>query len=484
MRSWWRGLAMAAVAWTGIVGCGSEAPKRNPQASAPSSPAPAVSVSGAPAPSVPAVSSESVKVLSSRGTVLVRDENKGGTYRTIDKGSSVGPGETVLSFHDGVIASANGKVQATLRSDLSGKNPLPVLESAVATRTPSAAGIDLELKLGRGRVDFVNTAKEGKVTVKIVGPFTSSDLVLASPGTRVVVELYGRWLPGSRFAPLPENTKFVPENSPVLRWMVLVLKGEVEIQHPLSSFSLKAPPGNALIQAQTINAERPAPEHLDSLPDWLNEDPKDPEVAKTKPALEKLAAALATHGDAVKAFEEFSQSKDPVERIIAIYGMAAIDELEKMFIIIRSSKQEDVVDEGIIALRHYLGRAPGVDQAFYKFLMSHQINNQPVFKPSQAEALIDLVYGFNEEQKAQPTTYSYLLKQLSNKRQAFRGLAIWHLERLVPDGQKIGYDPTDEESARELSIKKWRDKLTELKKLPEPPPAAKPPVAKPAAPKP
>ena len=94
------------------------------------------------------------------------------------------------------------------------------------------------------------------------------------------------------------------------------------------------------------------------------------------------------------------------------------------------------------------------------------------------------LYGFNEEQKAQPTTYSYLLKQVSNKRQAFRGLAIWHLERLVPDGQKIGYDPTDEEPAREISIKKWRDKLTELKKLPEPLPASKPPVAKPAAPKP
>ncbi len=483
MRSWWRGLAMAAVACTGIVGCGSEAPKRNPQASAPSSPAPAVSVSGVPAPSVPAVSSESVKVLSSRGTVLVRDENKGGTYRTVDKGSSVGTGETVLSFHDGVIASANGKVQATLRSDLSGKNPLPVLESAVVTRMPSS-GVDLELKLSRGRVDFVNTAKEGKVTIRIVGPFTSSDLVLASPGTRVEVEIYGRWLPGSRFAALPDNTKYVPENSPVLRWMVLVLKGEVEIQHPLSSFSLKAPPGNALIQAQSINSERPVPEHLDALPDWVNEDPKDPEVAKTKPALEKLAAALASHGDPSKAFEEFSQSKDPVERIIAVYGLAAIDELEKMFVIIRSSKQEDVVDEGIIALRHYLGRGPGVDQAFYKFLMTHQINNQPVFKPSQAEALIDLIYGFNEEQKAQPTTYSYLLKQLSNKRQAFRGLAIWHLERLVPDGQKIGYDPTDEEPAREISIKKWRDKLTELKKLPEPLPASKPPVAKPAAPKP
>ncbi len=480
MRSWWRGLVMAAVALTGIVGCGSEAPKRNPQASAPTTPAPAVTVSGSPAP---AVSSEAVKVLSSRGTVLIRDEVKGGAYRTVEKGSSIGAGETVLSFHDGVISSANGKVQATLRSDLSGKNPLPVLESAVATRMPSS-GVDLELKLDRGRVDFVNTAKEGKVTVKVVGPFTSSELVLASPGTRVEIELYGRWLPGSRFAALPENTKYVPENSPVLRWMVLVLKGEVEIQHPLSSFSLKAPPGNALIQAQTINSERPVPEHLDSLPDWVNEDPKDPEVAKTKPALEKLAAALASHGDASKVFEEFSQSKDPVERIIAVYGLAAIDELEKMFVVIRSSKQEDVVDEGIIALRHYLGRGPGVDQAFYKFLMTHQINNQPVFKPSQAEALIDLVYGFNEEQKAQPTTYSYLLKQLSNKRQAFRGLAIWHLERLVPDGQKIGYDPTDEEPARELSIKKWRDKLTELKKLPEPLPAAKPPVAKPAAPKP
>ena len=139
------------------------------------------------------------------------------------------------------------------------------------------------------------------------------------------------------------------------------------------------------------------------------------------------------------------------------------------------------VDEGIIALRHFLGRGPGMDQVFFKFLTSHKIGDRAVFTSKQAEAFIDLLDGFTDEQKEQTSTYVYLLKQLSNQRTAIRGLAIWHLNRLVPEGQKIGFDPTDEEPAREAAAKKWKDKLTELKKFPEP--APKVPAAKPAAPK-
>lgn len=496
MRTWWRGLLLAGVTVSAIslTGCGDK-PKPRAGGDKKAGPAQAENakassgISGAVAVSGPAA-----KVASAKGTVLVRPEASDdkldqltanpaiNDYKVADQDSSVEPGQTVLSFHDGKVVSANGKVTATLRSDLSGKNPLPVLESAIKTRA-TTAGADFEFKLDRGRVDLVNTAKEGKVTVRIHGPFSTADLVLASPGTRVVLELYGRWMPGSRFTELPAGKAPTPETSPLMRWLVLVLKGEAEINHPRSSFRLVAPPGNAQIQGQSVGDRVVTPEHLEAIPDWVNENPKDPEVAKYKPALDKLAGLLAKESDIEKVFEVFGQSKEPAERLIAVYGLAALDDLEKMFLLIRSTRTPELVDEGIIALRHFLGRRPGMDQVFFKFMTSHQIGGQKAFNSKQAEAFIDLLYGFSEEQKEQSTTYLYLLKQLSGSRTAIRGLAIWHLNRLVPEGQKIGYDPTDEEPAREAAVKKWKDKLTELKKLPEPPPAPKAPAAKPAAPK-
>lgn len=496
MRTWWRGLLLTGLTVTAIslTGCG-EKPK--PRTGGEKKPDQGQSENGkasAGNPAAMAVSGVVAKVASAKGTILVRPESADGKldqmtadphindYKVVDAQTALEPGQTVLSFHEGMVASSNGKVSATLRSDLSGRNPLPVLESAIKTRAASP-GVDFEFKIDRGRIDLANTAKEGKVTVRVHGPFASADLVLATPGTRVVVEVYGRWMPGTQFTAQPAGTVYTPENSPLMRLLILVLKGEAEINHPRSSFRLVAPPGNAQIQAQSKGDSVVAPEHLDAIPEWVNENPKDPEVAKHKPAIEKLVSLLAKEGDAEKVFEEFGKSKDPVERLVAIYGMAALDELEKMFTVIRSTRTPEVVDEGIIALRHFLGRGPGMDQVFFKFLTSHKIGDRPVFTSKQAEAFIDLLDGFTDEQKEQTSTYVYLLKQLSNPRTAIRGLAIWHLNRLVPDGQKIGFDPTDEEPAREAAAKKWKDKLTELKKLPEPAPAPKAPAAKPAAPK-
>lgn len=492
MRTWWRGLFLAGLTASAITlsGCGERPkPRTGAEKKEPVQPDAATPPAGVANASGPVA-----KVASAKGTILVRPEASDAKldqlasnpaindYKVAEGDASLEPGLTVLSFHDGKIVSANGKVNATLRSDLSGRNPLPVLESAIKTRAASA-GADLEFKLERGRVDLVNTAKEGKVTVRVQGPFTSADIVLASPGTRVVVEVYGRWMPGTQFLVHPAGTAYTPENSPLMRILVLVLKGEAEIIHPRSSYRLVAPPGNAQIQAQSRGDSAVVPEHLDAIPEWVNENPKDPEVAKHKPAIEKLAGLLAKESDIEKVFETLGQGKDPVERLLAVYGLAALDDLEKMFNLIRSTRTPELIDEGIIALRHFLGRGPGMDQVFYKFLTSHKVADRPVFTDKQAEAFIDLLDGFTEEQKQQTSTFQYLLKQLSNPRTPIRGLAIWHLNRLVPEGQKIGYDPTDEEAARESAVKKWKDKLTELKKLAEPPPASKAPAAKPAAPK-
>jgi hypothetical protein len=37
-----------------------------------------------------------------------------------------------------------------------------------------------------------------------------------------------------------------------------------------------------------------------------------------------------------------------------------------------------------------------------------------------------------------------------------RGLAYWHLYRLVPAGRELGYNPLDEKDKRQAAIAKWQ----------------------------
>ena len=201
MRTWWRGLLLTGLTASAIAltGCG-EKPK--PRVGGDKKQGQAENGKpGEGAPAAVVVSGPVAKVASAKGTILVRPESADGKldqmaadshindYKVVDAETLLEPGQTVLSFHEGVVHSSNGKVSATLRSDLSGRNPLPVLESAIKTRA-ATPGADFEFKIDRGRIDLVNTAKEGKVTVRVHGPFSSAELVLATPGTRVVVEVY------------------------------------------------------------------------------------------------------------------------------------------------------------------------------------------------------------------------------------------------------------------------------------------------------
>jgi len=83
--------------------------------------------------------------------------------------------------------------------------------------------------------------------------------------------------------------------------------------------------------------------------------------------------------------------------------------------------------------------------------------------------VLQLLHSFGEEQLSQPEIYELLIEYLGHEKLAIRGLANWHLVRLVPEGKKIGYDPhaTPEERARAQA--EWRKLI---------PPGSLPPKAK------
>jgi hypothetical protein len=72
---------------------------------------------------------------------------------------------------------------------------------------------------------------------------------------------------------------------------------------------------------------------------------------------------------------------------------------------------------------------------------------------------LQLLHSFGESDLALPETYQTLIDYLNHDVLAIRGLAHWHLYRLVPEGRKIDYDPLAPKNVRAAAIKKWKEVL-------------------------
>ena len=116
-----------------------------------------------------------------------------------------------------------------------------------------------------------------------------------------------------------------------------------------------------------------------------------------------------------------------------------------------AAEYQDVWDAGGIALRNWIGRAPGQDQRLYKLL-----TEKKTVPPREAEAILQLLHDFGDDDVNQPETYDALIDYLGSERLSLRELAYWHLRRLVPAGRKIDYDPLAPKEKREAGIKAWR----------------------------
>ena len=87
------------------------------------------------------------------------------------------------------------------------------------------------------------------------------------------------------------------------------------------------------------------------------------------------------------------------------------------------------------------------------------------FTPVEAETILQLLHSYGEAELARPETYETLIAFLSHPQVAIRGLAYWHLSRLVPAGKKFGYNPLDPKDKREAAVGQWK-KLIPSGKVP------------------
>lgn len=392
------------------------------------------------------------KCVTETGTIL-RREAPGQAWKLVADKEALYTGDLLLAGTDAALVTDNGAVKLMLVGGAGGTGPLPIIETAVVLN--SSADADLDFTFLRGRVDLVNQKEKGEAKVRIRGPEGAVEVRLVTPQTRLALVLYGRWLPG---VPFRKDAK-PEEYKPAQAIIALVMQGEVEIQTPKHRFHMNAPPGPALLEGDHVGRTDPSPRRLEALPDWATEKANTEDAKKIRAALARFRE-LAKQKSIPEAIDQMLQSETLAERMVAVGLMGATDDLERLGMALSSAKTPDVWENGIRVIRHWIGREPGQDMKVYQALQEKK-----KLTPVQAETVLQLLHNFSDDALTRPETYESLLDQMESDQLPIRGLAHWHLYRLVPPGRKIGFDPTASAEQRAKSVAEWR-KLIPVGKLP------------------
>jgi hypothetical protein len=169
-----------------------------------------------------------------------------------------------------------------------------------------------------------------------------------------------------------------------------------------------------------------------------------------------------------EVIDDLLKSDDAYKRKLGIMAAAALDDLDCLGKALREAKSPDVWENGVLSLRAWIGRGPGQDQILYKGLLE-----KTKLTPVQAETVMQLLHSFSDEDLDNPALYQTLIDYLGHDQLAIRGLAHWHLYRLVPAGQEFGYNPLAAKEERDKAIAKWKKLIPEGKMPPKTKPEEK-----------
>jgi hypothetical protein len=395
------------------------------------------------------------KCVSVAGALLQRQGDKG--WRPVAAKDALPAEALLVALPKAEIESANGAVRLAMLADVGRRGPFPVLESAVALHQNAKA--DLDLTFDRGLIGMENLKNTGAAKVRLRVAGAPWELTLREPGTRVVMELYGRHPAG---IPKITDGKLPP---PVVSFVMLVLKGSAFIDTGSQGFRLTAPPGPAEFHWDSAVAQ-PEVLRLEKLPEGIRPlDDKEDKIFQEICACTRRVDAKQP--DAVAA--ELVQSDKRPERLVGVTMFGAIDDVPHLLEALGDAKHADVRDHAVLVLRNWIGRGPGQAEQLYQTLLKRGLT-----KP-RAKSAVQLLFGFDDEQRRRPETYALLIGYLEHSRLGVRHLAHWHLVRLAPAGKAIGYDPAGTEAERTRAVRAWRELIPEgrLPPAPDAPPRKK-----------
>lgn len=388
------------------------------------------------------VRAQAARVQAVDGALLARAPGQA-SWQSLRAGDTVASGQLVVALPQAELVSPNKAVRALMLTDLGQLTPFPVLESAITLYTPED-GVDLDIGLDRGIVGVTTLRENGSAKVRFRFRDQRWELTLKKPSaatkdkyTSVGIEIYSRQAPGLR-------KDFAKGDDPVTNVAFIVTKGEAFLDLGEEGHALRAAPGTAMVLWDTVS-RMPELRDLDKAPRSLRD--RNPGEQKLFEQMCHCGKGLAA-GDPAAAAEKLVASDDLVDRRDGVTSLGALDALPGLFKAL-ADPHPDVRDHAVVVFRHWLGRAPGQVGRLQAMLKQHGA------KETNARTLLQLLIGFNEEERNRPATYELLLDELDHSQPAVRQLAHWHLVRLAPAGRDIPYDPTAEVAARAPAIEAW-----------------------------
>jgi hypothetical protein len=382
--------------------------------------------------------------------MFLRSEDAGGgwtpdaKWAVVDAKGPLPADHLLVGLPGAEFESADGAVHVSLLTDFD--SPLPVIEPAVLLHPSGKRSLDFTLD--RGMVELVSQKKSGAADVRVHVRDSVFDLTLYAGGAKATLVLAGTWPKGAPFKTDPG-----PKDVPAAQMLVVVQKGEVDVRHDGRLLALEAPPGPAVVQWDNANGLDRTPTYLKTIPAWIL-PPTDPEE---KAKLGRLEACVAAFCKAVanrpldEVLGDFLASDNRTHRHFAVILLGATDNLFRLGTALNSAKHSDIWEATVKALRHWIGRGPGQDQVLYKRLIELRH-----YKPAEAATVLHFLHSPDDEEMSRPETYEMLIDYLNSDKLAIRGLAFWHLYRLVPAGRKISYDPLAAKEARAQARAEWK----------------------------
>jgi hypothetical protein len=365
-----------------------------------------------------------------RGALLSRSGDQ--DWATVNPRDPIKGGALLVSLFEAHLVSANKAVKVELFGDVGAHGDFPVMEAAA--RIQENPGADLDLTLLRGSVALTNQ-KPGAARIVLHILKDDVTVTLKGPGAKVALTLTSRHAPGA---------SSIARDNPATFLFAIVLKGSAVFAGKKEQLTLKAPPGPAMLTWDSIDHK---PEVMN-----LPEAPPEPNEAE-KAEFKKMCMAAGKFNEMtpIDAAMNLARSPQEIDRQVGVTALGALDALPQLLVTINDPKHADVGRQSILVLRHWVGREPGQIKKFEKVLIAEKN-----LSAAKVKSAVSLLLGFDEAERAQGTTYDFLIDCLAHKSVAVGELAHWHLVRLAPAGKSIPFDAAAPAEERQQAVERWR----------------------------
>jgi hypothetical protein len=351
----------------------------------------------------------------------------------------------------------------------------PVLEASITPYFPHD-GFHADLAVHAGRI-YLTAKRDAGATVRLRFKGQVWDVALAGNTTEVVFELTQMLAPGSNPAP------------PHAVAALAVLAGKATLRPNAGREPVELAKGgeaywDSVANRPDVRANPPA-QAKESQSAYLSRFQPYFDATRAKLALEALdeLARRAAETQSIRAVldealqdrpDEPPTAKSVAINRIALLSFAALGDLPALANALTDPNRPWVRSAAVEGLRAALARDPKLAAPFRQVLVEKN-----GVEDAQADAVLRLLRGLTDVERANPATLDQLREGLSSPALSVRELSFQNLVSFVNPQEKanetlLRFDANAPQEFRDAPLKAWKKKVDELKKeLAEPIPSPK-----------